>query len=338
MTNSYSILSKQAFVKGAYSLVPIRDEDRYLIMKWRNEQLYHLRQKEPLTEHDQDLYFKDVVHKTFMAKQPDQILFSFLKKGVCIGYGGLVHIDWESQNAEISFVMDTELEKLQFIEIWKIYLNLIELVAFQDLSLLRIYTYAYDLRPKLYTALESSKYKKEAVLNRHVLVDSELKDVLIHAKKNSNFLVREDYFLRDVFAEDNELIFKWVNDPQTRANSINSNPIIKTEHDNWFSSKFASPENKQFILTDGNIDFGQIRIDFVPKDAIWEIDYSIASEFRGKKLGKLIISLLLHKFPFKSFRATVKIKNIASLKIFRSLGFSESKSDNLINFNFRGKA
>jgi hypothetical protein len=36
----------------------------------------------------------------------ESLLFSFLKNGECIGYGGLVHINWIDQNAEISFMID----------------------------------------------------------------------------------------------------------------------------------------------------------------------------------------------------------------------------------------
>ena len=39
--NSYKVLNKQIFISDKYSLVPIRFEDRYNIMKWRNEQIYH---------------------------------------------------------------------------------------------------------------------------------------------------------------------------------------------------------------------------------------------------------------------------------------------------------
>jgi hypothetical protein len=55
--NSYKVLSKQIFTSGSYSLVPIRFEDRYDIMQWRNEQIYHLRQSQPMTKEDQDAYF-----------------------------------------------------------------------------------------------------------------------------------------------------------------------------------------------------------------------------------------------------------------------------------------
>ena len=98
-------------------MVGIRHEDRYAIMKWRNEQLYHLRQTELLTEAMQDAYFENIVAKLFDQEQPDQILFSFLQGGECIGYGGLVHVNWRNKNAEVSFIINTVLEKNIFLKI-----------------------------------------------------------------------------------------------------------------------------------------------------------------------------------------------------------------------------
>ena len=40
---------------GEYSIVPVRYEDRFSIMDWRNNQLYHLRQKKELSPSDQDI-------------------------------------------------------------------------------------------------------------------------------------------------------------------------------------------------------------------------------------------------------------------------------------------
>ncbi|MFN6081872.1 MAG: GNAT family N-acetyltransferase, partial [Bacteroidota bacterium] len=98
-------------------------EDRYDIIQWRNEQIYHLRQNQPLTIEDQDAYFENVVSILFDQEQPSQILFSIMEKDVCIGYGGLVHINWIDKNAEISFIMNTALEKERFQEIWLAYLS-----------------------------------------------------------------------------------------------------------------------------------------------------------------------------------------------------------------------
>lgn len=180
--NTYKVLNNQIVSSGNYSLVPIRFEDRYEIMKWRNEQIYHLRQNQPLTKENQDNYFNEVIAKIFDEDQPKQILFSFLEGNNCIGYGGLVHINWVDKNAEISFIMNTELENFSFATNWKIYLGLIEKIGFKELALNKLYTYAIDLRPKLYEILESSGYEKEAVLRDHVLWMGKKTDVIIHSK------------------------------------------------------------------------------------------------------------------------------------------------------------
>ncbi|MBL4669669.1 MAG: GNAT family N-acetyltransferase [Flavobacteriales bacterium] len=184
--NSYKVLNRQVFSEGDYKIVPIRYEDRFAILKWRNEQLFHLRQPKPLTKEDQENYFSKVVAQLFEQEFPNQILFSYLENDVCIGYGGLVHINWVDKNAEISFIMKTQLEKDNFELHWRTYLRLIEQLAFQELKLHKVFTYAFDLRPHLYGALESCGFNKEATLNEHCLFNDEYKDVVIHSKINKS--------------------------------------------------------------------------------------------------------------------------------------------------------
>jgi len=183
---TYKVLNNQIFQLGQYSLVPIRKKDKYAIMKWRNEQIYHLRQDKPLTEVDQDAYYKNVVTNLYEQEQPNQILFSYVKDEVCIGYGGLVHINWIDKNAEISFIMNTILEKDYFEFHWKIYLNLIEQVAFEELHLHKIFTYAFDLRPELYTVLRNSGFEEDARLKQHCYYDHKFIDIIIHSKFKNN--------------------------------------------------------------------------------------------------------------------------------------------------------
>ena len=58
--NLYKCLSNQVFTNLEYSIVPIRFEDRFDIMKWRNEQIYHLRQVNVLDKESQNKYFQNV--------------------------------------------------------------------------------------------------------------------------------------------------------------------------------------------------------------------------------------------------------------------------------------
>ena len=180
----YKAFTEQTYKNGEFEIIPIRHEDRIEIMKWRNEQIYHLRQKEPLTAEQQDVYFANVVSKLFDQEQPNQMLFSFLKNEELIGYGGLVHINWDDRNAEVSFVMNTRLEKEGFSKNWSEYLYLVEKVAFNELNFRKLYVYAFDLRPHLYSTLEANSYFLDARLKDHCFVDNEFKDVVIYSKLN----------------------------------------------------------------------------------------------------------------------------------------------------------
>ncbi|MCO6359483.1 GNAT family N-acetyltransferase [Roseivirga pacifica] len=182
----YRGLKQQVWQYEDYELVPIRDKDRLAIMRWRNEQMYHLRQSSELTPEDQDRYFEKVVAPLFELERPNQVLFSYLHKAKCIGYGGLVHINWYDGNAELSFIMQTSLEEEGFAFHWSTYLKMIEKVAFQELNLHKVFTYAIDLRPRLYPVLKEAGFTQEAILKDHVFFDGSYVDVILHRKLNTN--------------------------------------------------------------------------------------------------------------------------------------------------------
>lgn len=185
--STYKILNKQIFKNGEYRLVPIRYKDRFKIMQWRNDQMYHLRQDDPISVNEQEEYFSKVVSNLFYQDKPNQILFSYLENEICIGYGGLVHINWSIRDAEISFILNTEIEKKTFKSNWKVFLNLIESVAFKELKLYEIYTHAYDIRPKLFEVLEECGYEKKEVIKNSYNYNNSQVDTVIHSKfKNEN--------------------------------------------------------------------------------------------------------------------------------------------------------
>lgn len=183
----YKQLKKSIFLSGDYILVPVRYNDRFPIMKWRNDQIEILRQKELLTEEKQEDYFKNVVAKLFDDDKPSQIIFSLLLKNELIGYGGLVHINWSKQTAEISFLNTTERAANieTFDNDWTNFLTLIEIVAFEELKLHRINTYAYNLRPYLYPILEASGYIRDKNQSNDLPDADKYSDIVIHYKMNS---------------------------------------------------------------------------------------------------------------------------------------------------------
>ena len=183
--NSYKALNKQIFTFGEYSIVPIRYKDRYDIMQWRNEQIYHLRQASPINMEQQDRYFDQVISELFEQERPNQILFSYLKEGECIGYGGVVHINWIDKNAEVSFIMNTVLERENFEFHWSNFLGMLEDIVFNELKFHKLYVYAFDVRPHLYECLKKNNYFKDAVLREHCFFNGDFLDVVIHSKLNA---------------------------------------------------------------------------------------------------------------------------------------------------------
>ena len=329
---SYKVLSKQYFVEGDYSLTPLRHKDRYQIMHWRNEQIIHLRQSELLTKEKQDLYFTNVIDKLFYQDLPKQILFSFLKGNECIGYGGLVHINWQDMNAEVSLVLNAEFNDHYFIETWTKYLSILKNVAFKELNLYKIFTYAFDIRPKLYKALENSGFTEESRLKEHCNIDGKFLDVVYHSCFNQYHHVS----LREATHLDSELLFEWTKDIAVRHSSFNSNSINLNDHLLWFNKKLESTNTKIYIATiEQNIPIGQIRIDAFYD--YWLIDYSIDKSFRGSGYGKQLVKLLIKLNPNKFFLAKVKSENIASQKVFENLNFQKiNNSKNTITYKFLG--
>lgn len=133
------------------------------------------------------------------------------------------------------------------------------------------------------------------------------------------------FFLRDATKDDALLLFDWVNDKDVRLNSIDQDNVIWENHLIWFEKKINSKDTFIYILTDGKINYGQIRID--NHNDWWTIDYSIDVNNRGKGFGSLIVNLLIEKCKNYNFKAFVKKSNLSSIHVFVKLGFNEVKGE-----------
>jgi len=331
--NIYKAINKQTVCLGEYKIVPIRFEDRYSILEWRNEQMYHLRQKEKISKKEQDNYFNTVVKNLFLEENPSQVLFSFLKKENCIGYGGLVHINWEKKEAEISFIMQTSLEKEQFDFNWSMFLVLIEKIAFIELNLRKINTYAFDLRPHLYPVLIKNGFTEEKRLKNHVEIDSKKIDVLIHSKINNGFN------LRPATIDDEEITYSWATDSIIRKYAFQQNEIKKQEHKNWFLNQLKNEKSVYFILMNKNKQIGSIRFN-IEENKTALISYLIDSKHHGKGYGKRILQEAIFCFKrikkeVESIHGYVMPENVASCKIFEKLNFEKQEQKDSIKYFYQ---
>ena len=136
-------------------------------------------------------------------------------------------------------------------------------------------------------------------------------------------------FLREATQLDMDLLYRWANDPIVRANSFNSDPILYETHVAWFKRIMVDRDVLQYVLMDGEIPVGQIRLTLDSEEA--EIGYSIASEFRGKGYGRKILQLIEEKvqesYPYiKKLVAKVKPENTPSKRLFESEGYDMTYS------------
>lgn len=320
---NYRCLNTQTFEVGQYKLVPLRDEDKYNIMQWRNEQIYHLRQKEPLTLQKQEWYFENIISKLFDEEKPFQLLFSYLEGNVCIGYGGLVHINWEDKNAEVSFLMNTKIENQFFDFHWKTYLELLESVAFKELNFRKIYTYAFDLRPQLYKVLIDKGFLLEARLKEHCLFEKKFIDVLIHSKWNTHLV------LRQANVDDLGLYYDWANETDVRNQSFNNQIISLESHTKWFYKKINDHNCVMIVGEIAGISVGQVRFENDLTNKISVIGISIDKNNRGKGISnELLLQASNYFFDiFSEFtiNAYIKETNLKSIHTFIKAGFQFSE-------------
>ena len=320
MNRIYKNINSDSFNNSIYSLVPIRDEDKYDIRDWRNNQIDILRQEIFLTLEQQEHYFKTVVDKLFDVEAPKQLLFSFLENDILIGYGGLVHIDWEKKTAEISFLTETSrnINADMFISDWVNYLSILKKIANDYLNFKSIYTYAYDLRPNLYIALQKAGFTETNRYKNHIQIGNKNADVVIHT------LNLIPISMRIANSNDVDLYFEWANDELVRQYSFQQDRIQYENHVHWFKSKL---ENQNFLFliffNENNLAIGQVRINKNEEEVI--IGISVDKRFRGFGYSFRMLKLACQHY-FKNYSeneifAYIKLDNKASIASFKRAGF-----------------
>ena len=159
---------------------PIHSDDSEEIRNWRNNQREVLRQRHLLTQREQDVYFNEVVKASFIAKNPHQVLVSVENQNDLVAYGGLVHISWEDQRAELSFLTNGLLGDSLYERYFTVFINYIFSIAKNDLRLHRIYTETYSFRRHHISILEKNGLRKEGELTDHVRVTNRFYDSILH--------------------------------------------------------------------------------------------------------------------------------------------------------------
>lgn len=153
------------------------------------------------------------------------------------------------------------------------------------------------------------------------------------------YMTDKKLVLRRAEKSDEELLYKWANDPLTRANAFNTESINWSTHKAWYWNRLANADGCLIVIASlsTGMPCGQVRFER-HEDGSWIIDYSLAPEFRGLGLGRTLLAkaliLLSSTVPNAIVEGRVKVANTPSRRIFESLGFSGSvgKTGNEIVF------
>lgn len=132
--------------------------------------------------------------------------------------------------------------------------------------------------------------------------------------------------IRAANSSDCEDIFVWRSDTVSRTMFFNSNIPSYEEHIHWFNSSLNNAERKLYIGEIGSTKIGVCRFDHNTKSGVVEVSINTNPKCRGSGYGRSLLAASIRDFQKISeneLLAKIKPKNIASLKIFKSLGFQE---------------
>lgn len=132
--------------------------------------------------------------------------------------------------------------------------------------------------------------------------------------------------------DDAQLYFDWANDPATRRQSFNSNPISLETHTAWFTRKLTDPDTLLLIFSNeagqpvGQVRFERTPVADMPDEII--ISVSVDSNQRGKGVAAQMIedacAVCHERWDAVTIHAYIKPENQASVRAFERAGFTLS--------------
>jgi hypothetical protein len=153
------------------------------IRVWRNKQISVLRQDTLISKEEQIEYFERFVFPEYSSKEPKQILLSIKRGKDFIGYGGMVNINWQTQESEISFLLSPEFaeKKDQYSTIFTEFINLIIQLASQK-SIKKLFTETFDFRVHHIRILEKACFNRKIKLLNRKIINNQMINSIIHER------------------------------------------------------------------------------------------------------------------------------------------------------------
>lgn len=131
------------------------------------------------------------------------------------------------------------------------------------------------------------------------------------------------------FGADARLLLEWRNDPETRANSVNTGALQREAHEEWLRMTLNDPLRRVFIAELLGKPVGAVRID--SREDSTELSWTVAPEARGKGIGKIIVNAAIRLLSGK-VTARIKASNAPSIKIAVDAGFVKEREEDGLTY------
>ncbi len=152
-------------------------------------------------------------------------------------------------------------------------------------------------------------------------------------------VTNNEFMIRLATPDDAKDVFVWRNDEITRLMSRQIDKIDLETHMAWFGSTLKRVDRTLFIGMNVSHKAGMVRFDRMDDLEEWEVSIAVAPELRGLGYGKRLLAGAVSEFlamePSAKISAEVKRNNLASQKIFESLGFDLVPNNNPDIFRYR---
>ena len=191
----------------------------------------------------------------------------------------------------------------------------------------KIYTYAFDLRPHLYTMLEANGFRREATLSEHCFFQGQYKDVVIHSFINKHYEVinyvdcTREQLLEILRMRNLDAIRLWMTNPEV---------ISEENHFNFVERLKGNTDRLYYAIYRNGILVGTYNLT-KEKEGVWERGIFANPVTQGKGETEQWERQILADLPehgIKTLTAKVKLDNPKSIGYHTKLGYKEQSRDN----------
>ena len=124
---------------------------------------------------------------------------------------------------------------------------------------------------------------------------------------------------------DAKSLFDWRNDPNARAASEQTKPLIWEDHIRWLTHTLQSGTQHVFIGEHDGLPIGVVRFNVDHDHAL--VSLALAPAAQGKGFGKFLLASGIAQIGSIGIRARIRSDNVASQTCFAACGFEETSRD-----------